>query len=58
MPEGLQTVSVRDLEVIEHLYGSDPNLRETSKRQKEVMKLIRQAKHWDKPENERKWFYI
>jgi len=56
--EGLQTMNVKDLEVIEHVYATDPNLKEISKRQKEITKLIRQAKHWDKPENERKWFYI
>ncbi len=58
VPEGLQTMNVNDLEVIEHFYNTDGSLKETSKRQKEIMKLIKQAKHWDKPENERKWFHI
>eukprot|EP00347_Sterkiella_histriomuscorum_P015336 403357409 len=56
--EGLQTMNVKDLEVIEHYYNQDVNLKEVSKRQKEILKLIKQAKHWDKPENERKWFHI
>jgi hypothetical protein len=51
-------MSLSDLEVIEHYYQSDQQLREASKRQKELTKLIRQVKQWDKPENERKWFHI
>lgn len=47
-----------DLEVIEHFYHTDVNLKEISKRQKEILKLIKQARNWDKPENERKWFHI
>ncbi|CDW74326.1 UNKNOWN [Stylonychia lemnae] len=56
--EGLQTMSVHDLEVIDYLYNNDINLKEVSKRSKEIQKLIKQAKHWDKPEKERKWFHI
>jgi hypothetical protein len=58
LPEGLQTMSVADLEVIEHFYKNDESLKEVSKRTKEIHKLIQQAKHWDKPEKERKWFHI
>jgi hypothetical protein len=58
VPEGLQSMSVQDLEVIEFVYNSDFLLKEVSKRHKEVLKLIKQAKHWDKPEKERKWFHI
>ncbi len=51
-------MNIRDLEVIEHFYNNDVNLKDTSKREKEILKLVKEAKHWDKPENERKWFYI
>ena len=51
-------MSIHDLDVIEHYYNSDETLIEASKRHKEINKLIKQAKHWDKPETERKWFYI
>jgi hypothetical protein len=30
--EGLQTMSIHDLEVVEHYYNVDPNLQEVSKR--------------------------
>ncbi|TNV84738.1 hypothetical protein FGO68_gene16543 [Halteria grandinella] len=56
--EGLQTMNVNDLEVIEHYYNTDTQLIEVSKRHKELLKLIKQAKHLDKPETERKWFHI
>ena len=49
---------IRDLEVIEHYYTSDEILQEASKRHKELLKLMKQARHWDKPETERKWFHI
>lgn len=32
VPEGLQTMNVKDLEVIEHYYHGDVNLKEVSKR--------------------------
>jgi hypothetical protein len=56
--EGLQTMNINDLEVIEHYYQVDQGLQEASKRSKEILKLVKQTKHWDKPENERKWFHI
>jgi hypothetical protein len=58
VPEGLQTLNLQDLEVLEHYYNIDEGLRQNSKQSKELLKLIKQAKHWDKPENERKWFHI
>ena len=51
-------MNINDLEVIEHYYQVDQGLREASKRSKEILKLVKQTKHWDKPENERKWFHI
>jgi hypothetical protein len=39
--EGLQTMSIHDLEVVEHYYNVDPNLQEVSKRQREILKLIK-----------------
>ena len=39
--EGLQTISINDLEVVEHYYNVDPNLQEVSKRQREILKLIK-----------------
>lgn len=56
--EGLQTINVDDIEIVEHYYNSDFTLKESSKKQKEIFKLIRQAKHWNKPEKERKWFHL
>ena len=40
-------MSVKDLEVIEHHYQTSEQLKESSKRQKEIAKLVKQAKHWD-----------
>jgi len=56
--EGLQTINVDDIEIIEHYYNSDFALKESSKKQKEISKLTKQAKHWNKPEKERKWFHL
>ena len=41
LKEGLQTMNVYDLEVIEHYYNTDENLMNTSKRQREILKLIK-----------------
>jgi hypothetical protein len=53
-------MQLSDLEVIEYYYveSGDEQLKEVSKRSKEIVKLIKQAKYWDKPEKERKWFHI
>ena len=56
--EGLQTMNIYDLDVLEHYYNIDQNLQSVSKRSKEILKLIGQAKHLDKPEKERKWFHF
>lgn len=39
--EGLQTMSVSDLEVIEFFYQDNYNLKEVSKRSKEILNLIK-----------------
>lgn len=44
-------MKVKDLEVIEHNYSVSEQLKETSKRNKEIAKLIKEAKRWDQPEN-------
>jgi len=51
-------MNVKDLEVIEFFYHDNYNLKEVSKRTMEILNLIKQAKNWDKPEKERKWFHI
>ena len=59
LDEGLQTMSVKDVEVVAHYYeGGDAGLGEATKNGRKVRKLLKEARYWDKPMKERKWFHI
>ena len=51
--EGLQTMSLYDVEVIQNVYRKN----DTPKK-KEIVDLIDQMKHWNKDEKDRKWFHF
>lgn len=57
VPEGLQTWSLSNIELVDNYYAFDDSLLSKSKRAKEIQGLISVCKNWDKPEKARKWFH-
>ena len=47
-----------DLLTIVSIYEKSEGLKEVSLRKSEIISLAEQAQHWDKKENDRKWFHF
>lgn len=56
--EGLQTMNLQDVATIENFYNYSEHLQSNSTNLDQILRMIDQAKYWDKSEKDRKWFHF